>query len=115
MGWGFGHGFDSRLLHTQKGRQWRSFLRMEQTGAKLSMRSTRVSARGEAEKEKGPVDLFPAEPTDAAALLRGDRLLSAYGADVDENFFCVLEQTTVILCAIIHNTFLKERISHGNN
>ena len=29
--------------------------------------------KGEAETEKGPVDLFPAEPTDEGALRRGDR------------------------------------------
>ena len=72
-------------------------------------------------KEKGPVDLFPAEPTDAAASLRGDRLPSVYGADGSRTLYyilksiCVLEQTRVEVCAIILNTFLKARISHGNN
>ncbi len=34
--------------------------------------------KGEAETEKGPVDLFPAEPTDEGALRRGDLELFFY-------------------------------------
>ena len=43
-----------------------------ETEYKLDQTSRVRGDEGETEKEKGPGDLFPVEPTDEAAMLRGE-------------------------------------------
>ena len=66
------NAFDEKNLSLSDSSEVGTFGYLKLLDFKAKKKALNGGRRGEAEIEKGPVDLFPAEPTDEGAARRGD-------------------------------------------